>query len=397
MKKQTLVFLTALIISPIAVSRGILAYTPKGLTFSFPNSDFSTSLSGLIQADAMNFAQNNQDLSSGTNLKRAQLYLNGQLISSWNYNLGYDFRANNLLLAQVQYSGWKGMQLSVGQVCPSFSISNDSDNDSLDTLELPLPVSAFSPPLSYYVGVRYNVWSDFLTFKLSAFGPSSSQKTRDRTPQARSRTTLGSTARLVYSPIHTETRMFDLGLSVWAERPDGSNSFIVSSIPEIQSHTSNKIVNSGTISNVNNYGSVDAEMAAIYGPWSTQMEYLQMRVNRSNNNPNLKFSGYSLAGSYFLTGESLAYSFPDAYFEGNIDIHNKKLGAWEVLARYSTVNLGDADIAGGKENNMTLGLNWYLNRHVKFLINYVYAMAKPGSNGKNDNVNSIAARMQLVF
>ena len=37
MKKQTLVFLTALIISPIAVSRGILAYTPKGLTFSLDN------------------------------------------------------------------------------------------------------------------------------------------------------------------------------------------------------------------------------------------------------------------------------------------------------------------------------------------------------------------------
>ena len=80
-----------------------------------------------------------------------------------------------------------------------------------------------------------------------------------------------------------------------------------------------------------------------------------------------------------------------------MNIHNKKLGAWEVLVRYSTLNLDDADVAGGKENDITLGLNWYLNQHVKFLVNYVYAMAKPGSNGENDNVNSIAARMQLVF
>ncbi|MEI8055235.1 MAG: porin [bacterium] len=394
------IFLIALIISSSAISQSqgadnskiplSLAYTPEGLTFSALNTDFSTSLSGLIQADAMKFERNNQDLSSGTNLRRARLYLNGQLTSSWGYSFGYDFRTNDLLSAQARYSGLKNMQFNAGQICPSFSISNDSDAASLDTLEIPLPVSAFSPPYSYYVGAGYNVWNDFLTLKLSAFGPHSSQDTTGRTP-------IGGTARLVYSPIHTETKMLNLGLSGWVERPDGSNSFTISAVPEVKSHMSNTIVDSGTISHVNSYGSVDAEMAAIYGPWSAQMEYLQMRVNRSNNNPNLKFSGYSLTGSYFLTGESLAYSFPDAYFGGDIDIHNKKLGAWEALVRYSTVNLNDADVYGGKENNMTLGLNWYLNRHVEFLTNYVYAMANPGSNGKKENINSIVARIQLTF
>ena len=93
----------------------------------------------------------------------------------------------------------------------------------------------------------------------------------------------------------------------------------------------------------------------------------------------------------------MAYAFPDADFEGKINIHNQKIGAWEVLARYSTVNLNDADINGGKEHDATLGLNWYLNSHITFLVNYVYAMAKPGSNGKDDNINSVAARMQVVF
>jgi len=329
-------------------------------------------------------------LSSGVNIRRARLCLDGQLTAAWGYNLWYDLRANDLLLAQVRYLGWKNMQFRAGQISPSFSISNASDDTSLDTLERSLPVNAFSPPLGYYVGAGYNIWNDFLTLQLAAFGPHSSQNTIGRTP-------LGGTARLVYSPIHTETKMFDLGLSSWFQRPDGSNSLRVNPVPEIQSHMSNKIVNSRAINYVNNYGSVGAEMAAIYGPWSTQIEYLQMRVNRSDNNPNLKFSGYSLTGSYFLTGESLAYSFPNADFEGSINIHNKKIGAWEALVRYSTVNLNDADIAGGKESNVTLGLNWYLNRHVKFMVNYIYAMAKPGSNGKNDNINSIAARMQLVF
>lgn len=397
MKK--LLFLSILIFSSVILAHNadnssapllLLDYTPNGTTLTTPNSEFNASLSGLLQVDAMKFAPNNQDLSSGANIHRARLYLDGQLTSAWGYDFSYDFRANDLLLAQIRYFGWENMQLSMGQIFPSFSISNNASDASMNTLELPLPVEAFSPLFAYYLGTGYNVWNEFLTLQLAVFGPHFPQNMAGKIP-------LGGTARLVCSPIHTETKMFELGLSGWTEKSDGSNSFIVGSVPEIQSHEYDAIVYSGIINHVNSYGSVGAEMAAIYGPWSAQMEYLQMHINRSNNNPNLKFSGYYFTGSYFLTGESLVYSFPNADFEGKVNIHNKKLGAWEVLVRYSTLNLDDADVAGGKENDITLGLNWYLNQHVKFLVNYVYAMAKPGSNGENDNVNSIAARMQLVF
>lgn len=369
---------------PLSVS-----YTPDGLTFSALNGEYQSTLSGLIQADAMNFAQNNQGLSSGANVRRARLFLNGNLTSSWGYNFSYDFRSSDLLMAAVNYNGWKNMQLSLGQIFPDFSLNNTSSVSTLDTLESPLAVSAFSPPY-YNAGVAYNIWNDFLVLQLAAFGPSTSESTTGRNP-------LGGTARFVYSPIHTETRMLDFGLSGWAQRPDGSRNISISTVPEIQSHMSEAMVNTGTISNVKNYGTGGAEIAGIYGPWSLQTEYLQMQVNRDNSYSNLKFSGYYITGSYFLTGESLAYSFPDADFEGNVKIHNAKIGAWEVLARYSIIDLNDSDISGGKEKDVTLGLNWYVNNHIKFLLNYVYAMAKPGSNNKNDNVNSIAARMEVMF
>ncbi|EKE01565.1 MAG: Phosphate-selective porin O and P superfamily [uncultured bacterium] len=414
MKKSLLFLLITLVASPIVFSKSTseakedtsfplsLVYTPKGLTFSSPGKDFSTSLCGYIQADAMKFANNNQGLASGTDIRRARLYLNGKFNSAWGYNLAYDFSTNTstsgggiggtLLFAKVNYSGWKNMLFSLGQIYPSFSISNTSAPSSLDTLETPLPVSAFSPaPTGYFVGAGYNVWNDFLVMQLALFGPNAQQTVTGRNP-------VGGTARFVYSPIHTETRMLDFGISSWMQRPDGSNSVTVSTVPEIRSNSNmTTIVNSGAISNVISYGTVGAEMAGIYGPWSAQMEYLQMRLHRGNNNSNLMFSGYTITGSYFLTGESLAYAFPAADFEGNINIINKNLGAWEVLARYSTVNLNDANVSGGKERNATLGLNWYLNQHVKFLVNYVYAMAKPGSNGQHENVNSIAVRMQVAF
>ena len=39
--------------------------------------------------------------------------------------------------------------------------------------------------------------------------------------------------------------------------------------------------------------------------------------------------------------------------------------------RYSRVNLEDADIDGGKERHVALGLNYYLNEHRRIMANYI--------------------------
>jgi phosphate-selective porin OprO and OprP len=396
MKKQWLVFLTVLFISPVIFSSGLgdgkfplaVSYTPMGINFSADNG-FSTTLTGFIQADAMKFEQNNQELASGTNIRRARLYLTGSLNPDWGYNFAYDFRSNDLLLACVNYSGLKNMQFSLGQIFPDFGLVNTTSPMALHTMELPLPVIAFSPPY-FSMGLGYNVWNDFLTLQLAAFGPSSSQTVTRRNP-------LGATARAVYSPIHTETKALNFGLSGWVQRPDGSNTVTFNPVPEIKSFNAETIVNTENIGSVNSYGTVGAEAAAIYGPLAIMTEYLQMRVNRGDNNPNLKFSGYYVTGSYFLTGESLGYSYPNADLGAPIDVRDKKMGAWELLGRYSSINLNDTGVSGGKENNITAGLNWYMNPHIKWMLNYVHARAKPGSNREHDNVNIVGARLQLIF
>ena len=48
-------------------------------------------------------------------------------------------------------------------------------------------------------------------------------------------------------------------------------------------------------------------------------------------------------------------------------------GAWEVKARYSGLDLNDSNINGGELNNITTGLNWYLNPNTKIMWDYVHA------------------------
>jgi phosphate-selective porin OprO/OprP len=47
-------------------------------------------------------------------------------------------------------------------------------------------------------------------------------------------------------------------------------------------------------------------------------------------------------------------------------------GAWQVGIRYAQLDLSDEGIDGGIVQDVTLGLNWFLNPNMKVQWNYVY-------------------------
>ena len=71
-------------------------------------------------------------------------------------------------------------------------------------------------------------------------------------------------------------------------------------------------------------------------------------------------------------------------------------GAWEIAARWSWLDLNDADVAGGALVTTTVGLNWYLNQYAKFQLNYIQAMLDSPTAGDSD-ASIVAARAQVDF
>ncbi len=135
---------------------------------------------------------------------------------------------------------------------------------------------------------------------------------------------------------------------------------------------------------------IDGELAGGWGSLFAMGEFFHYSVDRrglSNNS----FDGAYGEVSYTLTGEHRRY-LPNKGTYGSINpAHpvgsgpNGGWGAWEIAARYSYTDLIDQFVPGvalsaqpnavdgGKLKNTTVGINWYVNSYMRFMLNYVHS------------------------
>ena len=150
----------------------------------------------------------------------------------------------------------------------------------------------------------------------------------------------------------------------------------------------------------NSYALLGAEVAATIGPFHCQSELMASAVNQIGGGTAI-FTGVCAQAAYILTGEHRPYNHkvgvlgrvvPDQPFDRNCRGH----GAWEVAGRWSYLDFNDSGILGGRLNDLTLGLNWYLNAHTKFQFNYVHAFLDDPTYDKSD-ADIVASRAQVDF
>lgn len=133
----------------------------------------------------------------------------------------------------------------------------------------------------------------------------------------------------------------------------------------------------------------NAEIAAVYGSWTFQAEYLvnALQDARLTSGAPLGTSAVYHGGYvqllYFLTGESDHYGKrlgafervrPNENFFLVRDTHGQRCfgsGAWQAGARYNYLDLNDEGLNGGILHNGTFGLNWFLNPNMKLQFNYM--------------------------
>lgn len=94
----------------------------------------------------------------------------------------------------------------------------------------------------------------------------------------------------------------------------------------------------------------------------------------------IELDGFYVQAAYTLTGETRGYKASSGEFKA---IKPKdEMGAWELVARYEDA---DVDVPGRRLSaeleRLVLGVNWYVNKNVKLMANYVDAEADCSAGG----------------
>jgi len=194
---------------------------------------------------------------------------------------------------------------------------------------------------------------------------------------------------------------FDGTLRVRARSPIRSG---ISSVWPIPSDTGTFLADTGEMLN--------GELAAVYGSWTFQSDCLAQIVTRAELTSGAPvgtaffYGGYAQL-FYYLTGEHDHYNRKSAVFERVIPNENARRsgflcplfcgGAWQVGLRYSYLDLNSNGIAGSVLNDVTAGLNWFLNPNMKLQWNYSATHRESGSGIGDGWIHGFGIRVAHDF
>ncbi len=367
----------------------IAAYWDKGLRFKSQDGNFKLEVGGRIMND-WGWMSEGQDIESAigdlvdsTEQRRARFYMAGTMYGNIGYKMEFDWAGGSASFNDVFMELKKIPVLGnfrVGHTKEPYSLEMMNSSKYMTFLERGLN-NTFAP--SRNTGFRaYNhaldkrlSWSAGIFRNADTFGDSKGNR---RTEGGYSLT--GRITGLTWY-VGDGTKLIHTGISYSHQNAFADDAqetgFRFSSKPEI--NLANVLVDTGrfTADSSNLY---NPELSVVYGPFSFQAEYTFADINlKGDTQPDPHFTGFYAYGSYFLTGEHRVYKREKAVFRSITPKNNFKWGrgqgkgAIELAARYSELDLSNQDINGGRMQDTTLGVNWYLNPNTRVTMNYVHA------------------------
>jgi phosphate-selective porin OprO and OprP len=143
-----------------------------------------------------------------------------------------------------------------------------------------------------------------------------------------------------------------------------------------------------------------------YGPLGVLAEQVvsSQRVRRDLSAATLETTAWQLAGSWVLTGEEASYRSVTPKFA--FDRATGKWGAFEITARYHQLTpdknafplFANVQVAAERARAWTGGLNWYLNRNIKIVLDYEQTHFDGGAViGDRPTERGVFSRLQFSF
>jgi len=301
-------------------------------------------------------------------------------------------------------------RLTVGQFKPHRSMEELTSSNEITMMERPSNSSAgIYSGRQWLIGVAYQgVFADQLGYAVDVMS-----LTRIGMPIAGS--SYG--GRLYWAPRQREGDTLHFGLSYSRDMP-ADRSLTVRAIDVYggrRGFTQSYGVAGAAMGPSGNRSQSTLSLEAAYalGPVTLQGEYAAVKLDNTHlltgAQRDSHVQAYYVQASWFVTGERTVYQKELGVFR-----KPKQFGKWgavEIAARYDAIENRDqslvADPCGTGTSKcrtqvLTLGLNWYVRKGVRLMLNYYLTKnaignAGPGTPNRTDTPSVISFRTQLNF
>lgn len=324
-----------------------------------------------------------ETLDGGGEIRRARLGVEGNFTSEVKYKLEYDFAGGKpsptdaYLQLASGYGAWR-----IGHMKEPFSLEEQTSSRFITFLDRNAVNEAFAPARN--LGIMLTEADERFTWAAGLFRDTDSSG-------ATSNEAYSATGRFVWRPWYRDDgrSLLHVGVAASWRNPDGDVSYAAAPeahlLPDFY-ETPDVPVDDATL--------LGFELAVQEGAFHGQFEW-QSADHSADGGVEPSLDGMTVQAGWFITGESRGYK-PDSGAWDRVKTTSNAfadggMGAWEVAARYSTLDLTEGGAADDL-NVMAFALNWYLNDYTRMMFDVV----KPELDAADD-VTIFALRAAFDF
>lgn len=401
---------------------------------------FAATLHGVMQLDTAKYDQDDRlpaavtarDLSGGANFRRARIGVDGRVFGAFDYNILFDFGGSGaedsgrIQEMWVQYSGLKPLRFRVGAFAPPLGLEDAASTNGALFPERPAAADIARGLAGGDTRIGGGVIGHGDHWFASAIATGALVQSLNSGATAFNAPIFdeqqGYALRVAGVPLHGSDWLIHVGAnaSVVAQPTDLGATAGTRYAVQLRERPELRVDGTRLVDT----GQIDARGAQAYGlefaaqnqNLYVQAEYFDFSVDRRNptvgaSDPS--FNGWYAQGSWVLTGERRKYNTTTAAFDAPgvdkpFDPANGQWGAWELAVRYSTVDLNYAEnspiaaerVRGGEQGIWTLGVNWFPNPAVKFMLDY-YNVSVDRKNAAGaaigQDYRAVNIRSQIAF
>lgn len=202
--------------------------------------------------------------------------------------------------------------------------------------------------------------------------------------------------RTIWRPINEEYRLFHAGVSGLYKVP---NQIKGTEIKNITLSSRGAVRAKGpnlhflSINNVKDQVECVGEFYGYKSKWMMFGEYFWTRINRKDARAYQAHGGY-VEGGYLIKGKHFGYDQVDAFPMMPTDN-----GSLLLVARYNSshMNHQKSGLYAGNQQDISVGLNYFYNKHLSTRLNYTYVKLDEHSTIGKENLHVIQCRLQFKF